>query len=148
MHMILTLLPVLAKTAREHAQTRLVFQSSENHRLATSSHKFETLEEINTDIGAAPLYNRTKLAQILFMRCLVRRLEEEKLPTANCPATGRSGIIVNAVHPGAVYTNQMKQMDQAWGLPGTMLRNVFKPLTKDPLEEGCLPVYIYLYLLT
>lgn len=78
-HLILTLLPVLRKTE----DSRIVSQSSDLHRAAPSSVKFQSLQEINTDIGATYLYNRTKLAQILFSRELIKRIKAGQFGTVS-----------------------------------------------------------------
>lgn len=56
-HLTLSLLPVLQKTQ----DSRIVHQSSDLHRVSKSDWNFESIDEINRDIGAIYLYNRTKL---------------------------------------------------------------------------------------
>ena len=63
-HLAMMLLPLLLKTP----DSRLVLQSSEFRRMMTSNPSFESFDEVNKDIGAMPLYARTKLAQILLVR--------------------------------------------------------------------------------
>jgi len=121
-HLLMKLLPVLQKTPN----SRLVIQSSELHRAAPSSIKFASLEEINTDIGPSYLYNRTKLAGILTVRALVRRLKSP-------------GLWVNATHPGAVDTDQPQQAIEAYGTLGKIGAMASKPFMKDPVDEGCRP---------
>ncbi len=130
MHMALTLLPVLQKTPN----SRLVVQSSDLHRMAPSDVKFESLEEINQDIGASYLYNRSKLAQVLFIRGLVRRMEQKQLGFQSTEQ-----VWANATHPGAVSTDQQKQAEDAYGVVGKVLTLATRPLMKDALEEGCRP---------
>lgn len=134
MHLILTLLPNLVQTARTNNEARIVLQSSDLHRMSPSSVKFASLDEINTDIGPAYLYNRSKLAQILFVRALVRRLESGTLGDE----TG-SSIYANAVHPGAVSTEQQKQAEEAYGVAATVAVAAARPFMKDPITEGPLP---------
>lgn len=62
-HLSRILMPLMQKTP----DSRLVLQSSEMHR-AISDAKFASQAELNTDIGPAKLYNRTKLAQVLYAR--------------------------------------------------------------------------------
>ncbi|KAL3424149.1 hypothetical protein PVAG01_03430 [Phlyctema vagabunda] len=121
----LMLLPVLLKTPN----SRLVFQSSDMHRAAPSDTKFKSLEEINHDIGATYLYNRTKLAQILFARQLTKRLT----------AAGESSIHIIATHPGGVSTDQPKQAEEAYGILGTIGVAAARPFMKDPVKQGCRP---------
>lgn len=73
-HLMMTLLPMLQKTPG----SRLALQSSELHRPVNSVGKdskvqFASLEELNRDIGAMNLYDRTKFAQILLVKALERR---------------------------------------------------------------------------
>jgi WW domain-containing oxidoreductase len=80
------LLPVLEKS-----QGRLVVQSSQFHHMTRSSDKFESIQEIKTDIGPSYLYNRSRLAQVLFVRELWKQLAEKG---------GHVGkVYVNATHP-------------------------------------------------
>ena len=130
MHLILTLLPTLQKTPN----SRLVLQSSDLHRMAPSSTKFASLDEINQDIGASYLYNRSKLAQVLFIRALVRRMEQRKLGFESTEQ-----VWANASHPGAVSTDQQKQAEDAYGVAATVLTAVTRPLMKDPIDQGCRP---------
>lgn len=131
MHLILTLLPNLVETAKEHSEARIVLQTSDLHRMSPSSVKFASLGEINTDIGPAYLYNRSKLAQILFVRALVRRLEDGRLS----PGTNIN-IYANATHPGAVSTEQQKQAEEAYGVAGKVAVAMARPFMKDPITQG------------
>lgn len=79
MHLTLKLLPLLQQTAATQHDARIIFQSSELHRLAPASTRFASLDEINTDIGPSYLYNRSKLAMTLFTRGLVQRLNDGRL---------------------------------------------------------------------
>ncbi|KAF8252544.1 NAD(P)-binding protein [Wilcoxina mikolae CBS 423.85] len=135
MHLILTLLPNLLHTAKTHSDARLVLQSSDLHKLAPSSTSFSTLAEINTDIGPSYLYNRSKLAQILFIRGLVQRLNDGRLGAGEAVAN----LFCNATHPGAVSTGQQEQAEDAYGLLGKAAVKVARPFMKDPITEGCLP---------
>ncbi|CAJ0545118.1 Ff.00g085910.m01.CDS01 [Fusarium sp. VM40] len=71
-HLAMTLLPTLIATP----DSRLCLQVSDMHRAAPGDIKFADLEEINRDIGPAYFYNRTKLAQILLVKALVRRTQQ------------------------------------------------------------------------
>ncbi|KAI9830704.1 MAG: hypothetical protein M1826_004533 [Phylliscum demangeonii] len=130
-HLALTLLPILQHTAN----SRLVFQSSDLHRMAPADIHFASLHEINQDLGPSYLYNRTKLALILFVRALVRRMEQRQLGF-----TSGHQVWVNATHPGAVKTDQQQQAVDAYGVAAKVLAFVTTPLTKDPVDEGCRPV--------
>lgn len=92
------LLPVLEKTAKTAPpnSVRLVFQSSEMHRLAPGDDKFETLASGDEpDRDPARLYGRTKLAMILLGKEIVKR----KLSPPN-------NVLVLSVHPGTVDTGK------------------------------------------
>ncbi|KAL9101773.1 MAG: hypothetical protein Q9187_009201, partial [Circinaria calcarea] len=111
-HLIFMLLPNLQGTPH----SRLVLQSSDLHRAAPSSVKFASLAEINTDIGPSYLYNRSKLAQVLFVRALKRRMDAGKLGF-NISNT----LYANATHPGGVSTDQQQQAVEAYGTLGKVL---------------------------
>lgn len=90
--------PVLRKTAKMEGEQgnkpRVVFESSEVHRLAPGNVHFASLEEINDDkLGPTELYARTKLAMILLARYgLARKVVQEN----------GEEVVAVAVHPGAV----------------------------------------------
>lgn len=131
-HLTLTLLPVLQKTP----DSRIVHQSSDLHRGANSDMKFESLAEMNQDIGAMLLYNRTKLAQILFLRQLYQRIKEGQYG----PVSGTTGLPwINSTHPGGVKTDQQAQAEEAYGTLGKIGVAVVKPLLKNPVDQGCRP---------
>lgn len=129
-HLALTLLPVLQKTT----DSRIVFQSSELHRPSSAS--FESIEEINKDIGATNLYNRTKLAQVLFVRELVKRIKADQFGTVTAE---KGQPWINATHPGGVKTDQQDQAVEAYGTLGKISVKAIRPLMKDPVDEGCRP---------
>ena len=131
-HLMLTLLPILQKTP----DSRLVAQSSDLHRAADSSTSFRTVEEMNQDIGAMKLYNRTKLAQIVFLRELVLRIKDGQFGTVT-DSTGLPWI--NATHPGGVSTDQQEQAIEAYGTIGKIGVAAIRPFMKDPVKEGCRP---------
>lgn len=134
MHLTLTLLPTLQHTP----QSRLVLQSSDLHRAAPSSITFTTLAELNTDLGPTYLYNRTKLAQILFVRALQRRQDAGTLGFS--PHAGKDRLVyVNATHPGAVSTDQQIQAEEAYGVVGSVLVGAARPFMADPVKQGCRP---------
>jgi WW domain-containing oxidoreductase len=129
-HLTLTLLPVLQKTP----DSRIVHQSSDMHKGATSSMKFESVAEMNQDIGATLLYNRTKLAQILFLRELYRRIKSGQFGTA----TGTTGLPwINATHPGGIKTDQQDQAVEAYGTLDKIGVAAVRPFLKDPVSQGC-----------
>ncbi|KAI9872010.1 MAG: hypothetical protein M1830_001804 [Pleopsidium flavum] len=134
MHLILTLLPNLHSTPR----SRLVLQSSDLHRAAPSSIKFASLTEINTDIGPSYLYNRTKLAQVLFIRALKRRMDSGALGFTQ--HAGKENLLyANATHPGAVNTDQQEQAAEAYGTLGKVAVAASRTMMADPVKQGCKP---------
>lgn len=131
-HLTLTLLPMLQKTP----DSRIVFQSSDLHRAAPSSVAFESIAEMNQDLGPTYLYNRTKLAEILFVRELVKRIKAGQFGEV----TADQGLPwINATHPGGVKTDQPAQAEEAYGTLGKVGVAVVKPFMKDPVDEGCRP---------
>ncbi|KAL8903518.1 MAG: hypothetical protein Q9207_003876 [Kuettlingeria erythrocarpa] len=131
-HLSMMLWPNLQATPN----SRLVFQSSDFHRACPSSITFTSVEEINTDIGPTYLYNRTKLAQVLYVRAIARRMEENQ-PGFQSPK--ETGPWVIATHPGGVSTDQPKQAIDAYGTMGKVGVMAVKPFMKDPVDEGCRP---------
>ncbi|KAL7421374.1 hypothetical protein Q5752_004259 [Cryptotrichosporon argae] len=128
------LAPKLKETAQakqgadeaERFSTRIVSESSDLHRGAPSDIKF-TLEEMNTDIGPAKLYNRSKLFDIYFIRELARRL-----PSLDSP----SPVLALSVHPGGVATEQEHSATEAYGpVIGGVLETAAQLLFKSK-EEG------------
>ena len=131
-HLAMTLLPILLKTS----DSRLVHQSSEFHRLLTSNPTFESLAEMNRDIGASPLYARTKLAQILLVRYM-HRLKSQPDNKLGLKAGQAPWIL--ATHPGGVVTDQQEQAIEAYGTKGKLGVKAVRPFMKDPIDEGCRP---------
>jgi len=131
-HLTLMLLPILQKTP----DSRIVHQSSDLHKGADSSMTFESVQEINQDIGATKLYNRTKLAQILFLRELYFRIKAGEFGQVT-ESTGLPWI--NATHPGGVLTDQQNQAIEAYGTAGKVGVQAIRPFMKDPVAQGCRP---------
>jgi len=106
------LLPRLAASS----PARVIVVASEAHRRAGWL-DFDDL--MNTRVGHLRAYGRSKLANLLFVRALARRLRG-------------SGITVNAVHPGVVRSQLFR------GLPAPLrfaLATVLRPFTRS-LEQG------------
>lgn len=100
-HVILTshLLPLMKKTAESGSIVRIVNLASNLHESVPKDLKFESLEEINTDIGPNSNYGRTKLAAILYARYFNRKVTQHEHPN----------VLMNAVHPGIVSTKMSKE---------------------------------------
>ncbi|KAG6995668.1 hypothetical protein G7Y79_00043g079520 [Physcia stellaris] len=129
-HLVRILLPVLQRTTG----SRLVLMSSDLHRACPSSTTFTSLSEINTDLGPAGLYNRTKLAQVLFVRAIARRMENNE---PGFQSNKQMGPWINATHPGGVNTDQPEQAVEAYGTLGKVGVAATRPLMKDPVHKGC-----------
>ena len=121
-HVILTshLLPLLKKTA-ESTTVRISMQASNAHQGAPSDVKFESLEELNQDLGPNGLYGRSKLAAILYARYLARHL------TAAHPR-----ILANATHPGFVETKMsVEDIHEPYPILGYGMSVGMSPFKKD-----------------
>ncbi|KAK5108009.1 hypothetical protein LTR62_008844 [Meristemomyces frigidus] len=129
-HLLMLLLPVLRQTP----QSRVVYQSSEFHRIHTSAVTFASQAEINRDVGAANLYNRTKLAQICLAKSLVARKATAQLGLS----PGQPPYFL-ATHPGGVNTDQPEQAKEAYGAMGKIGVAAVRPFMKDPVSQGCRP---------
>lgn len=98
---------------------------------------FGSVDELNTDIGPQNLYARSKLAQILFIRALLRRKNQGVLGFD--AGNNEAGPWLIATHPGGVSTDQPKQAEQAYGLLGQIGVAAIRPFLKDPMSQGCRP---------
>jgi len=101
-HVILAshLMPIMKKTAEKGNTVRIVTLGSNAHQATPSDCKFESLEELNQDLGPNGQYGRSKLAQMLYVKYLNKHLTQGKEPK----------ILANTVHPGFVHT-KMSQDD-------------------------------------
>ena len=134
-YLSLILFPILQSTPN----SRLVQQSSELHRGAPSTTEFASVSEINTDIGPMNLYARTKLAQILFVRALARRINSNApgFQKQQASTDDTQGPWVIATHPGGVRTDQQEQAVEAYGTKGKIGVKAVRPFLKDPIDDGC-----------
>jgi len=104
--------PLLAASA----PARVIVVASEAHRRAGWL-DFDDL--MNTRVGYWRAYGRSKLANLLFVRALSRRLRG-------------SGITVNAAHPGVVRSQLFRGLPAPWRFA---LATVLRPFTRS-LEQG------------
>jgi NAD(P)-dependent dehydrogenase (short-subunit alcohol dehydrogenase family) len=97
-HVTLTshLLPLLKDTSSK-GTVRIQIQGSNAHQAAPSDTKFESIDDLNTDLGPNGQYGRSKLANILYARYLDRHLHQS-----------HQNILINATHPGFVETKMSK----------------------------------------
>lgn len=127
-HVILNshLLPIMKKTASEGNTVRIAMLASNAHQSAPSDCKFESLDELNQDLGPNGQYGRSKLAAILYVRYLARHL------TASHP-----NILATATHPGFVDTKMSTQdIHEPYPLGGYVMSVGMAPLKKD-IMMGC-----------
>ncbi|KAF1918236.1 hypothetical protein BDU57DRAFT_514904 [Ampelomyces quisqualis] len=127
-HVILTshLLPLLKSTAAKGAKVRIVQLGSNAHEMAPKDTKFQSVDELNQDLGPNPQYGRSKLAAILYAKYLNRHL------TSSHP-----NILSNATHPGIVETRQSTQhIHEVYPLLGYGMSIAAQPFKKDQFE-GC-----------
>jgi NAD(P)-dependent dehydrogenase (short-subunit alcohol dehydrogenase family) len=91
-HIILTshLLPLMKDTAEKGNIVRIVNQGSNTRQQAPSDTKFESLEELDQDLGPNSLYGRSKLANLLYSRYFARKV----------PSTGDSNVLMNSTSAG------------------------------------------------
>lgn len=130
-HVILTshLLPILKKTASKDNTVRIVNMASNAHQATPSDTKFESLAELNRDLGPNGCYGRSKLAAILYSRYLNRHL------TSSHP-----NILANATHPGFVDTKMSTEdIHEPYPVAGYVMSVGMKPLKKD-IWQGCVSI--------
>ncbi|RWA10410.1 hypothetical protein EKO27_g4694 [Xylaria grammica] len=126
-HVVLTsqLLPLMKETARKGNIVRIVNQASNAHQAAPSDTKFESLEELNQDLGPNPQYGRSKLASILYSRHFTRMVTK----------AGHPNILMNSTHPGFVSTKMSKQdILEPFPLGGYAMAIGMEPFKKDQFE--------------
>ncbi|KAK5105165.1 hypothetical protein LTS08_001439 [Lithohypha guttulata] len=124
-HVTLTshLLGLLKKTA-ERGTVRIQLQSSNAHEGAPKDTKFESIEELNQDLGPQGQYGRSKLANLLYARYLDAHLHKEN-----------SKILINATHPGFVETKMSTDdIHEPYPVAGALMSVGMKPLKKDQWE--------------
>ncbi|KAL9029155.1 MAG: hypothetical protein Q9196_002569 [Gyalolechia fulgens] len=122
-HVILNshLLPIMKKTASEGNTVRIVALASNAHQATPSDCKFESLDELNQDLGPNGQYGRSKLASILYVRYLARHLTQ-----------AHPNILANATHPGVVHTKMSKQdIHEPYPLGGYAMSVGMTPFKKD-----------------
>ncbi|MCJ1484444.1 hypothetical protein MMC06_004615 [Schaereria dolodes] len=126
-HTILTshLLPILKKTASEGSTVRIVNLASNAHQTTPKDTKFESLAELNRDLGPNGQYGRSKLAAILYSRYLARHL------------LSHPNILANATHPGFVDTKMSNaDVHEPYPLGGYAMSVGMTPFKKDQFQ-GC-----------
>lgn len=132
-HVVLTshLLPTLKETAKKGDKVRIVNLGSNAHENAPKDTKFESVEELNQDLGPMGQYGRSKLAAILYSKYLNRHL------TSQFPS-----ILANATHPGFVDTRQSSELIlEAYPLGGYAMTHGLNPFKKTQFEGAVSTMY-------
>ncbi|KAI9844768.1 MAG: hypothetical protein M1837_005301 [Sclerophora amabilis] len=120
------LFPILEKTAEKGNIVRIVNLASNAHESTPKDTKFESLEELNQDLGPMAQYGRSKLAAILYARYLNRNV------TSKHP-----NILANASHPGVVDTKMSSQdIFEPYPLGGYAMAVGLAPVKKN-IFQGC-----------
>ncbi|CAJ2514076.1 Uu.00g021950.m01.CDS01 [Anthostomella pinea] len=130
-HVILTshLLPLMKETAEKGNVVRISNQASNAHQAAPSDTKFESLEELNQDLGPNGQYGRSKLAGILYARYFARKVTN----------AGHPNVLMNATHPGFVSTKMSKEdIHEPYPLAGYGMSVAMEPFKKDQFQ-GAVP---------
>ncbi|KAF9564497.1 NAD-P-binding protein [Agrocybe pediades] len=125
-----TLLPLLKKTSREDkSDVRIINVTSMAHsRVEVSS--FATKDDLNKDYGDSfngylDTYGLSKLANILHIKSLQKKLETENYP-----------IICLSVHPGPVLTDGSKGFLSSVPYAGRLVSFLFGPLFFSSWRKG------------
>jgi len=125
------LLPIFKKTAENGNTVRIVLFGSNVHRGTPSDCKFESLDELNQDLGPNGQYGRTKLAQMLYAKYLTKTLHS-KYPN----------ILANSVHPGFVETKQsVEDIHEPYPILGYAMSVGMKPFKKSQWEGAVSAMY-------
>ncbi|KAK7428217.1 putative oxidoreductase bli-4, mitochondrial [Neonectria magnoliae] len=133
-HVVLTshLLPLLKKTASAGSVVRIVNAASNAHPSTPKDTKFESLDELNQDLGPNAQYGRSKLAAILYARYLNR----------NVTQAGHPNLLANATHPGFVSTKASKvDIHEPYPLAGYAMSVGMEPFKKDQFEGAVSAVF-------
>ncbi|KAI1142009.1 NAD(P)-binding protein [Hypoxylon sp. FL0543] len=137
-HVILTshLLPLMKQTAEKGNIVRISNQSSNAHHAAPSDTRFESLEELNRDLGPNAQYGRSKLASILYSRYFARKVTNDGYPT----------LLMNATHPGFVSSKMSKQdIFEPFPLGGYAMAYGIEPFKKDQFEGAVSSMFAATY---
>jgi NAD(P)-dependent dehydrogenase (short-subunit alcohol dehydrogenase family) len=120
------LLPILKKTASNGNTVRIVNLGSNAHQSTPSDCKFESLDELNQDLGPNPQYGRSKLAAMLYARWLNKHL-----------TSAHPNILANSTHPGFVETKMSTQdIHEPYPIGGYAMSAGMNPFKKDQFQ-GC-----------
>ena len=125
------LLPILKKTAANGNIVRINNQASNLHTSVPKDLKFESLEDLNQDLGPNAQYGRSKLAAILYARYLARHL-----------TSAHPNILANATHPGIVETKMSSEdIHEPFPIAGYGMSAGMYPFKKDQMEGAVSSTY-------
>ncbi|XXG99445.1 hypothetical protein Hte_005784 [Hypoxylon texense] len=137
-HVILTsnLLPLMKETAEKGNIVRISNQASNAHQAAPSDTRFESLEELNRDLGPNGQYGRSKLASILYARYFARKVTK----------AGQPNLLMNATHPGFVSTKMSKDdIFEPFPLGGYAMAYGLEPFKKDQFQGAVSTMFAATY---
>ncbi|KAI0489793.1 retinol dehydrogenase 12 [Xylaria cf. heliscus] len=126
-HVVLTshLLPLMKETAKKGNIVRIVNQASNAHQQVPNDTKFDSLEELNRDLGPSQQYGRSKLANILYSRYFTNKVTK----------AGHPNIRMNSTHPGFVSTKMSTQdILEPFPLGGYAMTTGMEPFKKNQFE--------------
>lgn len=119
------LLPLMKQTAEKGNMVRISNQASNAHQATPSDTKFESLEELNRDLGPNGNYGRSKLAGMLYARYFAKKVTN----------AGHPNIVMNATHPGFVSTKMSKEdIHEPFPVAGYGMSVVMEPFKKNQFE--------------
>ncbi|KAL7281917.1 hypothetical protein ACG7TL_003383 [Trametes sanguinea] len=132
-----SLLPILKRTAKEpDSDVRIVCLNSARHYHCPSDVRFRHLDDLNRDFENTSFpkllrYSYTKIMQLLFIRELQRRLDEQGVP-----------ILLIAVDPGEVNTEGVQAYAKSVGPILAPLYRMIANLTFiSPIKGAYGPVF-------
>ncbi|OTB13073.1 hypothetical protein K445DRAFT_320263 [Daldinia sp. EC12] len=130
------LLPLMKRTAEEGDFVRISNQASNVHQATPNNTEFESLEELNRDIGPNAQYGRSKLAAILYARYLARKVTN----------AGHPNVLINATHPGFVSTKMSKEdIFEPFPLGGYAMAVGIEPFKKDQFQGAVSTMFAATY---
>ncbi|KAH0566138.1 hypothetical protein GP486_000468 [Trichoglossum hirsutum] len=137
-HFALTniLLPLIESTALTHGGARIVVTSSSLH-MACHEIDFATLTSPTRTKAIATIdssyrYARSKLANILFVRELSRRLEER----------GVRNVYANSFYPGNIPTEAMDTWKELFGIAGVLVKNSFRFIGQSSTDAATTAIFL------
>ena len=114
---------LLLPKLEQSAPARIIVVASEAHRRAGW---LDFTDLMNARVGFLRAYQRSKLANLLFMRALAPRLKG-------------SGVTVNALHPGFVHSQLFRDFRGPLRL---LLSTVLRPFMRSPRQGARTSIYL------